>query len=86
MALQHHLSLPSGIDLIAAYTRIQSIQHTHFETTVQTQTWASQVARQEDLQVLVHSSYIIPWQDTVSLTSVYEALKTFTDFENSVDV
>ena len=76
MALQHSLSLPSGISLIAAYTRIQSIQHSHFETTVQTQTWASQVARQEDLQVLVHSSYIIPWQDTVSLTSMYRDWET----------
>ena len=86
MALQHQLSLPSGIDLIAAYTRIQSVQHSHAETSISVQTWASEQARRDELQPVSHQSYIIPWHDEVSLTSAYEALKDFSEFSEAADV
>lgn len=86
MALQHSLSLPTGIDLIAAYTRISSIRHTHLETLVSVETWANQEARQNGLSLIRQQSYSIPWLDEVSLTSAYEALKTLEDFTGAVDV
>lgn len=86
MALQHSLSLPAGIELQAAYTRIQSIQHTHLETLVSVRTWASQDARLTEKATVREQSYSIPWADEVSLTSAYAALKTFEDFSGALDV
>jgi hypothetical protein len=86
MALQHSLSLPSGIELQAAYTRISEIRHMHGETVVSVQTWASAAARQSDLAPVASQAYSIPWADEVSLTSAYTALKQEAPFTNALDV
>lgn len=86
MALQHPLSLPAGIELQAAYTRISSIQHGHTETIVSVQTYADAAARAAGKPTVSTASYSIPWNDEVSLTSAYTALKTFPEFTAALDV
>lgn len=86
MALQHSLSLPAGIELQAAYTRIGDIRHTHLETLVSIQTWADVAARLAEKPPVAQQTYSIEWHDEVSLTSAYTALKEIDDFANALDV
>lgn len=86
MALQLALSLPAGIELPAAYARISSIAHTHLETIVHVQFWASAAARSADLTPVREQSYSLPWADSVSLTGAYTALKATPEFSAALDV
>lgn len=86
MALQHSIVLDSGITLPEAYVRIFSIVHTHTETVVKTETWASAQARIDQKPVVRQEIYELPWTADVSLTSVYTALKQLPDFSAAVDV
>lgn len=86
MALQHSITLESGISCPAAYTRIQSIQHTHFETVVLVQTWADGAARLAEKPVISTQSYSIPWSEQVCLPTVYAALKLMPEFVSALDV
>lgn len=86
MALQHSITLDSGITLPEAYVRINSILHTHTETVVRTETWASAQARLDQKPVVKQETYELPWTADVSLTSVYTALKLQPDFSTAIDV
>ena len=86
MALQHSHTLDSGITCAEAYTRIQHITHGHGETTLTAQTWADAAARQAEKPTIRTQAYTIPWADSVSLTSAYNALKALDEFQGSLDV
>ena len=86
MALQHSHTLDNGITCPEAYTRVQLIQHGHNETTVTIQTWADAVARQAEKPTIRTQSYTIPWADSVSLTSAYNALKAQDEYQGALDV
>jgi hypothetical protein len=86
MALQTNITLSSGINVPASYTRIANISLTHAELIVSTQTWSSLAARTDTLPTIGSASYSLPWQDSISLTGAYTLLKTQADFVSALDV
>ena len=86
MALSLSVSLDSGITAAEAYARISSIQHTHAETSVSVQIWATAAARQSNLQTIKELSFSLPWTDGVSLSGAYTALKNEDFFTGAIDV
>ena len=86
MALQYSLTLDSGISLPSSYARISGIRHTHNETTVDVQSFATAQARLDLKPTVTSNSYSIPWADSVSLTDAYTALKSFPEFSTATDV
>jgi hypothetical protein len=86
MALQHSITLESGIECPNAYTRIDSLQHTHDETVVEVQTWSSASTRQALKAPICQRSYSITWAASVSIEYAYNQLKTLPEYEDALDV
>ena len=86
MALALALSLPEGIEVASAYARISSVNHSHTETGVNVEFFASQAAREAQKRPVLSQSYSLPWADSVSLTSAYTSLKTLDGFASATDV
>lgn len=85
MALSLALTLSEGIELPSSYARISSINHSHAETIVNVEFFASQAARQADKRAVLSQSYSLPWADSVSLTNAYISLKTLEQFALASD-
>lgn len=85
MALQHSISLPSGIEVATAYTRIVAATYTKDSLIVTIETHANEQARLDGKPALLSQSYMIAWQDTVGMTYVYNQLKLFPDFADAED-
>ena len=85
MALQHSIELDYGIVLPEAYARISGVHHTHNELVVSVQWWSNHQARLDGKQHVKSRSFSLPWQETVSLTTAYNLLKTQGAFAGSTD-
>lgn len=85
MALQHSISLPSGIEVATAYTRIVSATYTKDSLVVTTETHANEQARLDGKPTLLSQSYMVTWQDPIGMTYVYNQLKLLSDFAGAED-
>jgi hypothetical protein len=86
MALQHSLTLPIGVDLAGAYTRITNVSYTKDELIVNTETFASSAAREALKPSVASASYSLPWSSDINLAYCYGQLKSVPEFLYSMDV
>ena len=75
MALLTSLELETGITLPTAYFKITGARYSLTELTVDVQVFASQAARLDNKPTIKNLSYALPAQETISMTSLYIALK-----------
>ncbi len=86
MALQHTVTLPTGIVLTAAYARINRVSFTHDAIQVNIDWWANEQARIDELPTVRNKTYSLAFHEPTSLQSCYNVLKAHSDFTGSVDV
>lgn len=86
MALQHTLTLPTGIVLTGAYARIGRVTFDHSTITVAVEWWANANARTGQLPTVKAKTYTLALHEPCSLQSCYNVLKTHADFTGSIDV
>lgn len=86
MALQHAITLDSGITLPSAYARISGIKHTHNEIVVHVQWWVDAAARLALKPTVKEHAFSVPWVASMTLSQAYAALKQEDFFSDALDV